>query len=876
MILCVYLSSAQTKPDRNATLYEALLYFTDSCNIKLAFDADLVKTINITDDFKKYPCKDALSLLLKGTSLWFVKTNDVFIVKPLKEIPEEQRPKTESAPAETEPPFLWVSGQVRQQNTKESLPFSNIQIEGTQTGTMTNNDGYFTLRVNPLDTTTLMVSHIGYYSKKYKLKPSGVGKLFIIELQPQSFIVETVDVKVAENVGLVKFGSNQGNMTFNVSKASGMPSLHPLDIIMPLQLLPGIDGTTETSSGLRIRKSSPDKTLILYDGYPVYGIDHLYGKLSSFNQKTINDVQVRKGINHAKFEGAPGGVIEITGKSGNMKKLSVDAGFDLMNANVVAQAPLGKNASLIASFRRSYSDILQTGFYQKQFKNIRYDIENSSHMSPSFLDADPEISNQVFNDYTAKLTFSPSLKSKVSFSAFGGNDEVSFENITNGGEVRETSEKSNSGMSLRYVMHWAPKYNTNILLGHSSHSSMFLHRDKFVYNRSVIAVNSNVVGVEQEQVNDITDFSFEINNSVQILKNYKLDFGVKTNNISTNFGDLYYQNVGAKSIVQANNELQNKGSITSLYVQNAISFNKHRHFDLGLRSSYFSITSQVFFEPRISLDYEILRGLSFKASYGKYTQFNNRIILTDQSDYNYLWSLSDENNPVVESDQLCTGLLIAPGAGFTFDIEIYRKETSNLTAIQNITLYNLQTDAKQRRKLFHYKNITRGIDFFLKKHFGPLQLWASYTLSESTDQSEILPNNPEYPAIDHQPHELKLFGTFRYRGWSLSSSWIYGSGKRWDRAANLAVKDSGYKKNSEVLPPYHRMDIGLEKISKIGGMEVSAAFKIFNVYNRENIMTRQNFVNNVPSLSADERSYLQINEVTGGGFAYNLVFNFHF
>jgi hypothetical protein len=238
--------------------------------------------------------------------------------------------------------------------------------------------------------------------------------------------------------------------------------------------------------------------------------------------------------------------------------------------------------------------------------------------------------------------------------------------------------------------------------------------------------------------------------------------------------------------------------------------------------------------------------------------------------------LADENHPVVVSDQYCAGLIVEPGQGFTFDIEMYWKKTSNLMAVQNILLLSKLTDASQLRKYFHYDNFTRGIDFFLKKKFGPVQLWVSYTLSESTDRSDLLANNPEYPAIDHQPHELKLFGIYNFRGWSLSSSWIYGSGKRWDRPASLSEMETTYKKNSVELPPYHRMDLGLGRNSTIGKMKLNTAIKIFNVYNHKNILTRQYFVNDFPSAAIAKNNYLQINEVAGSGFMYNLVLNVRF
>jgi ferric enterobactin receptor len=875
--LCPYFSVAQIDSLGNPTLYEALLYWGEKCHMKLAFDADFAKKISVSRDFKKLDCRNALPELLKGSPLWFVRLNDVHIIKPLKELPEDQRPEVfpTSEIAEV-PPSFRIMGLVRQYRTGESLPYSSIIIEGTQRGTTANDDGYFTLSLDQSDSINLIVSYLGFNTEKYRVKPSEHSPLQLVELKPYSFEVVPVVIKGSDETEMVRVGSKQRNMTVNVSQVTGMPSLHPLDVILPLQLLPGIDGTTETSSGLRIRKSSPDKTLILYDGYPVYSIDHLYGMLSSFNQKTIKDIQVHKGISDARFDGSPGGVIEITGKTGNKKNLSIDAGIDFLNANIVAEAPIGRHATVITSYRRSYSDIYQTPFYRKQFKNLRYDIENNSHMPPSFLGSDPEIPEQLFSDFTAKLTLAPTLKSQVSVSTFIGNDEISFQNKKTGGEISENSDKMSSGAGLRWAMQWNPVFYSNILAGYSAHNTSFRHIEKLVYNRPQITANSNLVGLQVEQTNEISDFSVEMNNSLLFSDYSKLDFGIKSSQVSTNFTDVYNQEVGPKALVRSDKKITNEGNISTFYLQHNLRLKKLSYLDAGIRASWFSITRQFFLEPRISVNYEVIRGFSLKGYYGKYSQFNNRIVITDQSDYQYLWSLADKDHPVVISNQVGSGIVISPGHGFTFDMEMYRKETTNLMAVQNILLYSKLTDASQLRKYFHYDNVTRGIDFFLKKQMGPVQLWASYTLSESTDRSTVLANNPEYPAIDHQPHEVKLFGMYGYKGWTLSSSWIYGSGKRWDRPASLSEMETTYKKNSVVLPPYHRMDAGLGKNSSLGGVKLFAAIKIFNVYNHKNILTRQYFVNDFPSALTVKSDYLQINEVTGSGIMVNLVLNVRF
>lgn len=865
-------------PAGDGTLYDALVAIREKCGLKLAFDADLAKTISVESDMSDIECQTALDHVLQDTPLWYVMINDVAVVKPVEEILPEEVIKAglgkqaESSHVKT----FRITGLVRHDATGERLPYSNILIEGSQRGAVANSDGYFTLNVSNKDSVYLIVSHIGYASQRSAVHPPTAGNMLVIDLEAHSISVDAIDVTGLSARDIIRFGHSQGHTTLNVKAMSGMPVLHPFDVILPLQFLPGIDGTTETSSGLRIRKSAPDKNLVLYDGYPVYSIDHFHGILSAFNQKTIKDIQVFKGVSHAKYGGIKGGVVEITGKSGSSIKPGIDAGVDLLSANLLAETPLGRRSSLVVSMRRSYTDLVQSAFYKKQFKGIRYDIENTSQMHPSYLDADPEIPELVFYDLTAKLTVQPTLNDIISLSLFAGNDKVLFDDLKEGTGLFERSEVSNSGLSLRWARQWSPVFYSNLLTGLSSHQSTSLRHNQFMYDRPLVDVRSNILTIEQKLGNEISDYIAELNNSLRLSESCLLDFGFILNHAGTSFDDIYQQSVGMRQITDHSRTFDNQGLIAAAYVQHNFSQGRLRQFDVGLRTSWYGITNELFLEPRVAVSFKIIPRLNIKASYGKHSQFNNRIAVIGGKGYQYLWSLADDNYPVVKSQQFGVGLFSLPWDGFEIDAELYRKRSFNLMAVQNILVRSNVAETAQVRKYFHYDNLTTGFDLFLKQHLGPLQIWLAYTLSKSTDRSGIIADNIEYPALDDQLHELKILAMYLYRGWSLSSSWVYGSGKRWDKPATVADMRNGYRKNDQMLPPYHRLDISLGKTFNVGWMRFEAALKIFNLYDNNNVLSRYYMLNDMPTLSTAAHNIFQINEVNGGRFIYNLVFNMRF
>jgi hypothetical protein len=87
-------------------------------------------------------------------------------------------------------------GSVRDFETKEPLPTANIQIEGTYRGTITNDDGFFSIRLDSLPA-TLVISYIGYKTEKLLVENSTEDNVAIdlisIPLQSKGVVVTGQD-----------------------------------------------------------------------------------------------------------------------------------------------------------------------------------------------------------------------------------------------------------------------------------------------------------------------------------------------------------------------------------------------------------------------------------------------------------------------------------------------------------------------------------------------------------------------------------------------------------------------------------------------------------------------------------------------------------
>ena len=85
-----------------------------------------------------------------------------------------------------------IRGTVRDAETHRLLPAANIQIEGTLSGTITNDEGEYILQIEKLPA-TLVVSYIGYATRRVEVRADSPEQIDIF-LQPISYQLEPIVV----------------------------------------------------------------------------------------------------------------------------------------------------------------------------------------------------------------------------------------------------------------------------------------------------------------------------------------------------------------------------------------------------------------------------------------------------------------------------------------------------------------------------------------------------------------------------------------------------------------------------------------------------------------------------------------------------------
>ncbi|HAS42929.1 MAG TPA: TonB-dependent receptor [Microscillaceae bacterium] len=765
-----------------------------------------------------------------------------------------------------------ITGIVKDKISGESLPYATIGLKGTNNGTSTNTDGYFTLFNVPSDG-VLIVSYLGYQTAQITLTPQTVKTQLVIQLNPDYNELKEVVVTDKKDQFL-KVSENISQISISPAQIATLPSLGEKDIFRSMQLLPGVSGTNETSAGLFVRGGTPDQNLVLLDGFTVYQVDHFYGFFSAFNSNAIKDIQLYKGGFDAQFGGRLSSVMELTGKSGNTQKVGVEGGVSLLSANATIEVPLLKDkASLLIAGRRSYTDILKSNLFQNIFDLVANAEETPEESGFVKVDNEPSF---YFYDFNAKLSFKPTSKDMIALSYYSGED-----NLDNSRKVsivlpsldiifdtRDFSNWGNQGTSLKWARQWNSRFYTNTVVAYSRYFSNRDRETDIIIDRADTTSTTITIGTLED--NQLQDVTARIDNEWLISAQHRIEFGLQAT-----YNDIAYD----YSLNDTVPILQRDGIglLTAAYVQDQWKVTPQFTLNFGVRGSHFDVTNQYYLEPRASASFQLNKRIKLKAAWGQYYQFMNRIVREDISQGSRdFWLLADnQDNPVSNSVHYIAGVSYETPL-FLFDVEVYHKDMTGLTEF-TLRLTPTSETINTDNLFFGGTGYAQGVEFLLQKKTGIYSGWIGYTLSRVRYNFPGI-SAKEYPALHDQTHELKIINSLKLGQWTFAATWLYATGKPYtapvgsynvdllDGTSNDYLNISA--KNAIRLPAYHRLDFSVTfKFNLTDKTKANAGISVFNLYNQKNIWYKEFDIIDNEVIETDI-NYL--------GFTPNLFFNLKF
>jgi hypothetical protein len=736
-----------------------------------------------------------------------------------------------------------ISGNIKDNSNGEDLIGAEVIISGTRTGTVSNAYGFYSLSL-PEGKYTLLFSYIGYLKKEIPVELTSDTKMNIDLKMNARELTEVVVSAEDRNVTITKAEMSVEKLSAKAIKT--VPALMgEVDVIKAIQLLPGVQSTSEGSSGFSVRGGGHDQNLILLDEATVYSASHLMGFFSVFNNDAIKDVTLYKGDIPATFGGRLSSLLDIRTKDGNNQRFTGTGGVGLISSRLTLESPLGSKASGLISGRRTYADVF---LLLSSDENLRR-------------------SSLYFYDMNAKVNFRINDANRIFLAGYFGRDNFSnrFAGMNFG----------NQTVTARWNHIFSPKVFSNFTLIGSFYD---------YYLKSNLSEQLN-----QEWKSKMNDYGI------------KADFSYlpnPTNHLKFGYNFIYHRftpgeggGTGSESLLARIAFPKEYAAEHALYLANETTIADKLKLKYGLRySAFWNISNgeeqeylenysvaytktskrgkiyqtQQQLEPRAGITYIISDYHSLKAGYSRTAQYIQLASNSASGSPLDVWFQASQNVKPQLCDQFAIGYFrnLADNE-YEASAELYYKDMKNVVDFKDHA--ELLGNKDIEHELRFGKGYSYGLELMLRKNGGRLNGWVSYTLSGSRRKIDDINNGNEYRSPYDKPHNISIVANYELSPkWMVSANWVYASGTPVTYPTGRFQVENSYVplysgRNEYRYPAYHRLDVSatwqLSKPGKRFRHELNVS--LYNAYGRKNpwtILFRQE--NDRPDSSYAEMVYL--------------------
>ncbi|MEM6325653.1 MAG: TonB-dependent receptor [Bacteroidota bacterium] len=730
-----------------------------------------------------------------------------------------------------------LSGFVRDADSRETLIGASVYAPSLERGAATNAFGFFSLtlpQATEVDSTeALVISFVGYEPLGLVLDRTQDQDLDIALVPDTGALGEAV--VTADRAERADETTRMGTVTIAAADLQQIPVLlGEADVLKALQLLPGVQGGTEGTSGFYVRGGGPDQNLLLLDGAPVYNASHLFGFFSVFNGDALQNVELVKGGFPARYGGRLSSVVDMRMREGNQREIAGKGSVGLIASRLTVEGPIVRDkASFIVSGRRTYADLLARPFIPEDQDGGYY-----------------------FWDLNAKANAQLSPRDRVFGSFYGGQDRF-FGEFREGGD-RQTSEMDwgNTTGTLRYTRVVTPQ-----LFVHGT-----LLASDYGFNVGSAYEEAPVPGRDPSSFglqyrSGIRDFSARVDAEWSPRPEHAAMSGVTLTHHRYRPGAVQVQ-IDDPGLSPLDTLLAPSAPVSALeaqvYVEDDWRVSRALRVNLGLHASVFNVEGRTFssLEPRLAARYRLGERTSVKASWVRMRQYVHLLTNSGIGLPTDLWVPATDRVPAQSAWQGAIGAARTVG-DWSLEAEAYWKEMDGLIEYREGTSFLGAAASDWEAAVTSGSGRSVGLELLARKTAGRTTGWIGYTLANTNRTFPELNRGETFPFKYDRRHDIGL--TLQHRateGITLALTWVYGTGSGFTAPTGrlpveytsaieqvlrsnfvFGFSDPGIvyaPRNSSRLPDYHRMDLGLTWRGRAWWGEHALALGVYNVYARRN------------------------------------------
>jgi len=709
-----------------------------------------------------------------------------------------------------------VSGTVKAAASGESLAGATIRIkEFSAGGAIANAYGFYSLSA-PAGRYTLMVSFSGYSTQELPLSLTN-DTTIVIALVSGKELQEVI-------VGANRPNSNQlrspqmGSEKFSTAQIKNVPVLFgEKDVLRTISLLSGVKAAGEGNTGFFVRGGASDQNLILLDEAPVYNASHLLGFFSTFNSDAIKDVSLSKGGMPAEYGGRLSSVLDVRMLDGNNKEFGVEGGLGLISSRLKVEGPITEDkGSFLVSARRTYIDLFTR-------------LSKDSVIKGSSL---------YFYDLNAKANYHFDNRNAIYLSGYFGHDDIGLNNTfgTNWGNATGT-------LRFNHIFSHRLFSNTSLIFSNYHYKAeSFLTNDDFTSTSTINDINF------KEDLQYTLSTAHTVKFGFNILRHGIAPGDISSSAVSSINPTSVEKRYGFENAVYISDDFKVSSRLTLLYglrfsgvaLLGPGTFRTYDGTGAVVSSATWSSGSLVKtyqnFEPRFSASYQLNDENSVKISYNRNTQ--NIHLLNNSTTFNPtdIYVLSSNNIRPEIADQVAAGWYRNFKENqYEFSAEVYYKTLQHQIDYKDGA--NLIANSDIESQLVFGSGRAYGLELYLKKKFGRLNGWISYTLSRTEDKFAAINTGKYFPASYDRTHDASVVGIYRLNTrWTLSGTFIYSTGNAVSyptgKYVNGGLTTFSYSgRNGFREPANHRLDVSATwEGHPHKHYQSSWTFSIYNVY----------------------------------------------
>ncbi len=719
-----------------------------------------------------------------------------------------------------------VKGRVLDAKNNESIVYATVVISETTVGTVTDDQGNFSINNLEPGFYKIKVSAIGfktYISESFRITKA-TGATLLVPLEEEK--VKLDEVVVRSSYFRKREESPVSLRTIGIEEIEKNPGGNR-DISKVIQSFPGVASTSAYRNDIIVRGGGPSENRFYIDGVEIPNLNHFAtqgasgGPVGIINVDFIREVNFYSGAFPASRGNAMSSVLEFNQREAS-DKIKFRGTLGASDLAAAIEGPLSKKTTFMASVRRSYLQFL--------FQAIGL----------PFL--------PTYNDFQFKIKTKINSKTELSFIGLGALDKSVL------------NKSANKTEQQRYILGYLPEnnqwnYTLGAVLKHfnpKGNDTYVLSQNKL--NNSAIKYQDNI---EQPQLLNLDYNSYEMETKFRYEHNYQ-----STTEFKLNYGiDLQYVSYFNRTLKKGFS-----GNIPfTINYKSSLDFAKYAAFgqishsfmdrildlSFGLRADGNNYSSNMSnplsqLSPRLSASVRLAPGTSLNFNVGQFAQLPSYTTL-GYRDFNGV--LVNRNNELtyIQANHLVAGIEFRPSDNSQVTVEGFYKRYSHYP-------FSIKDSVSLASKGADYsvygdeavKPISKGNAYGFEvlgriKKTKELNAVITYTFvrSEFTDQKgEFIPSSWD------NRHLLTITGTRNLKkNWDLGLRWRYIGGAPftpWDlnRSAIKTAWDAqgiGYldysKFNKSRLNAFHQLDLRVDKSYYYKKWSLMLYFDVQNAYN---------------------------------------------